>query len=344
MAASLGRRAAGISWWMEGSGTGVEVLNQSIYKSNQGKLMDMSRSDFHVIYDGPALQSSEMNVRDLAPALLALGQALEEANAALNDSRAKISVQVKATFKTGCFGIELNIVQSLMQQAQSLFGNDHIVSARSLLEWVGLIVGGKEGTKSLLWFIKWLRGRAIEKVVLLDNGNMRVVVDDDQIEIESQIITLFRQVKLRKALEEVLVPLHKDGIDQFAVTNKEQTQKFLIIDAAEVSYFAAPASEPETLSEEELVLNLQLVNVAFRDDNKWRFSDGNSTFFALMADVEFLNKVQNNEAFSRGDILTAKVRRIQTLSGEDMRSEYEILEVTNHRRAGVQLPMPFSDS
>ncbi|MFM0324820.1 hypothetical protein [Caballeronia glebae] len=305
--------------------------------------MDMSKETFHVLYDGPALANHEMDVRDLAPALLALGQVLEEANAAINDGRAKVHVQVRASFKTGCFGIELDLVQSLIQQAQSLFGNDHIASAKTLLEWVGLVVGGKEGVKSLLGFMKWLRGRKIDRIVLLDNGNMKVVLDEESIEIESQVIELFRRSDLRNALEGVLKPLDKIGIDKFAVVNKTQSKEFLVIDKSERIYFIAPAPEPEILAEEEVVMNLQLVNVAFRDDNKWRFSDGNSTFFALVEDVNFLNKVQSNEPFARGDILRARLRRIQVLSGEDMKTEYHVLEVLDHRRSGVQLPMPFSD-
>jgi hypothetical protein len=304
----------------------------------------MSKETFHVLYDGPALANHEMDVRDLAPALLALGQVLEEANSAINDGRAKVQVQVRASFKTGCFGIELDLVQSLIQQAQSLFTQDHIASAKTLLEWVGLVMGGKEGVSTLIGFMKWLRGRKIDKIVLLDNGNMKVVLDEESLEVESQIIELFRRSDLRKALEGVLKPLDKDGIDKFAVVNRTQSQEFVVIDKSERVYFTAPAPQAETLSEEEIVMNLQLVNVAFRDDNKWRFSDGNSTFFALVEDIDFLNKVQGNEPFSRGDILRARLRRIQVLSGEDMKTEYRLLQVLDHRRSGVQLPMPFSDT
>lgn len=306
---------------------------------------DMSKATFHVLYDGPALANHEMNVRDLAPALLALGQLLEETNAAVNDGKAKVSVQVRASFKTGCFGIELEVVQSLIQQIHLAFSTESVANAKSLLEWIGLIWDTAAKTAgtigSLIVFLKWLKGRTIKKVVLLDNGNVRVVLDDDAVEAESTVIALFRQAKLRQALEDVLQPLERDGIEEFAVTDQKQTERFLTVSKQELRYFTAPDEQPEMLAEDEVVMNLQLVNVAFREDNKWRFSDGNSTFYAQVEDVDFLNKVQSNEPFARGDILKARLRRIQSLSGETMKTEYIVLTVLEHRRSGVQLPMQF---
>ncbi len=64
-----------------------------------------------------------MNVRDLALALLAIGQLFDAANTALNRDEARVSVNVTAT-GAGSFEISFEIVQNLAGQITALFGRD----------------------------------------------------------------------------------------------------------------------------------------------------------------------------------------------------------------------------
>jgi len=307
---------------------------------------DMSKATFNVLYDGPALANSEMDVRDLAPALLALGELLEEANAVLNAGKAKVSVQVRASFKTGCFGIELDVLQGLLQQAQALFAHENVATAKNLLEWLGLIEdhAGKIAATGggLLWLIKKLRGRKIDQVTLLDNGNVKVVLDDGFLETEQQVIALYRQLRVRRALEKVLKPLESEGIDTFAATDLQQKHRFIEVTKAERSYFEAPDAESEHLSDEEAIVNLQIVSISFQDGNKWRFSDGANVFFADLLDESFSAQIASSAAsFTNGDILKVRLRKIQTLVGDTIKTEHQVTKVLEHRKAGTQLKMNF---
>lgn len=307
---------------------------------------DMSKASFNVLYDGPALANSEMDVRELAPALLALGSLLEEANSVINDGKAQVSVQVKATFKTGCFGIELEVCQSFLQHAHSLFSNESVSSAKELLEWLGLVkdnVGNiVAGGAGLLWLIKKIRGRRINQVVLLDNGKVRVVMDDDALEVEEKVLTLYRQFRVRQALEGVLKPLESEGIDTFAVTNLKQTDRFIEITKAERPYFKTPEPESEALSDDEFDVNLQIVSISFQEGNKWRFNDGASVFYADMLDDSFISQVAASAtSFTKGDILKVRLRRVQSIAGETFKTEYTVLKVLEHRKAAAQLKMNF---
>ncbi len=307
---------------------------------------DMSKASFNVLYDGPALANSEMDVRELAPALLALGELLEEANAVINHGRAQISVQVKASFKTGCFGIELDVVQSLLQQAQSLFAHDSVATAKELLEWLGLIEdhAGKlaAGIGGLIWLIKKLRGRTISQVVLLDNGKVKITLDDEHFEVEQRVLDLYRQFRVRRALEAVFKPLESEGIDTFAVTDLKQSHRFIEVSKPERHYFKTPEAEAEALSDDEFEVNLQIVSISFQDGNKWRFNDGASVFYADMLDEAFAAQVAASAAsFTKGDILKVKLRRVQSLAGENFKTEYSVLKVLEHRKAASQLKMNF---
>jgi len=50
---------------------------------------------FSIKYDGPALASHQMDVRELAPALMALASLLEEANREIYPEGSEVRVQVK---------------------------------------------------------------------------------------------------------------------------------------------------------------------------------------------------------------------------------------------------------
>ena len=72
----------------------------------------VSRAELHVVYDGDAVRSGSMDVKELAPALLSIGALCEEANRTLNGDRAQITVNVRAGFERGSFEVTLEILQT----------------------------------------------------------------------------------------------------------------------------------------------------------------------------------------------------------------------------------------
>lgn len=311
-------------------------------------MADMSKAAFHILYDGPALVNHEMNVNDLAPALLALGDVIEAANDALNGpKRARVSLNVKASFKTGCFGIELDVAQTLLQQVGALFSAAQAVTAADLLRWLGF--AWENGDKAmvygggLLWLLKKTKGKPIEHATRLESGNVRITIDGEPHEIEAEVIELYRNTKLRKALDDVLKPLDREGIDEFAITDRPQSERFFSIKGEERIYFSAPEAVVEELPSTEVETNLQLVNIAFRQDNKWRFSEGDQPFYANILDSTFLERVQENESFSAGDRLRVKLRRTQRMVDGALKVDYEIIEVLDHQRGISQIPIQFDE-
>ena len=70
-----------------------------------GHLDTMSR--FRVTYDGPALESSEMDVRELAPALLAIGDLLEASTQALCGDQVRPRVNVRGFVTPSPVGVAM---------------------------------------------------------------------------------------------------------------------------------------------------------------------------------------------------------------------------------------------
>lgn len=303
---------------------------------------DMSSANFRIVYDGPALAEHTMDVRDLAPALLAVAEMLEEANRVLNGDRAQVRVQVHGSFKTGSFGVDLEVVQTFVSQALDFFANDRrVVGSLNLMELLGVAYGSGMG---LVGLVRWLRGRKIRRVEITAGGSAaKVITDDGEQEVEARTIELLRSYKIRQALERaVKVPLDREGVETVAFLQQERVVES--IEKHERHAFSAPAPDEKTqIDEQEFTASLQLVSVPLREGYKWRVDDGNGPFTAIVLDEQFMQRMHRSEVpFTVGDILVARVRRRQYMAGSELKNEHEILQIIRHDSAYKQIPLPIT--
>jgi hypothetical protein len=301
----------------------------------------MGKSTFFTLkYDGSALQSHEMDVKELSPALFALGEAVEETNRILNGTRTKVVLNVKA-FKDGSLGVDLNLIQDFATQALDLFNNSGVTGSLNLLQ---ILLYGGAGISSLVKVIKWIQNRKIKNVVKLTSGNVRIELEDsDQLEIDGKTAKLLPVVKIRKSLEAVIyLPLQKDGVDEVSFISADKSSE--VISKDESKYFLSPELQEEPIDEREYEISLQIINAVFQENNKWRFSDGATCFWAEVQDQDFLKRVQmNSEAFAKDDILRVKILRKQFEVPSGLRTEFFILQVIAHKSALSNYPLPFSE-
>lgn len=83
-----------------------------------------------------------------------------------------------------------------------------------------------------------------------------------------------------------------------------------------------------------------IVTLTFKDGNKWRLYDGNATINAVISDLEFRRRVNANLVhFTKSDVLICNVRVRQWQTSSGAKTEYEILEVLEHRHGMEQIPM-----
>jgi hypothetical protein len=121
----------------------------------------MARTTLRIAYDGPALADGVMEVRDLAPALLALGRLLEQANRVVHGEKLRLSVRVIAGFRAGSFEIDLDLLQSWLREVQDLLSGDGATALANLIAFLGF---GGGATLGLFQLIRHLRGRQPERV------------------------------------------------------------------------------------------------------------------------------------------------------------------------------------
>lgn len=296
-------------------------------------MKDMSaKFHFSIKYDGPALVSHQMDVRELAPALIALSELLEHANKAAYPDASEVRVNVQGNFKGGSFGVDLIAVQTVAQQIVSLLSGNEATAASNLLGilgGLGLIGGG-----GLIGLIKWLRGRKPSAIRTAGDKVVFELMDAEQKEtFEVDLIAgkLYQTRVVRQTLARVVKPLEREGVDIFACGKDGATQS--VVTSDERVWFDMAASEADVVSNtvRQNVL-LQIESAVFKDDNKWRFHDGSNAFFAEIADRAFIDRINaGDERFGKGDVLIADLRIIQSITDSGLKQEYLIEKVHAHR-------------
>lgn len=297
----------------------------------------MIKENFQISYDGPALANNEMDVKDLAPALLSLGELLEEANRVVNGDKVSVVVNIKAT-RPGSLYIDLSVAQNVIEAARTLFCSDNvsaIVNAKGLLDILGIGGGG-----GLIALIAWIRNRKIKSVTRVEGDGFSIETEDGEIKYTNEReIKLFSSISIRKKVEAIVRPLKSDGIDKIGFISGEEITE---IEKEQIEYFKAPEIEEEVIEEKEVEMNLQIVNISFQKDGKWRFSDGNATFYADLLDQNFNREIELNEkVFAKDDLLKVRAKMRQTIFNGAIKTEYAIVQVLEHRSAAVQIRLPF---
>jgi len=290
---------------------------------------------FSVRYDGPALSNHTMDVRELAPALLALAHLVEEANKVALPDAAEVRLSVEGNFKSGSFGIDLVAIQSVAEQVISLLAGHGVTATANLITLLNALgfLRGNETCVGLIALIKRLRGRK-PATIRQEGDRVLITCNDTQttetIEVDLLTGKLYQSRVVRQNLEKSLKPLAREGVDFFAVG--QDGQAHTVVTAQELEMFTAAAEDEETVSDDvSRNVLLQIESTVFKEGNKWRFSDGGLAFHAEIADEAFLAKVNAGERFGKLDVLRVDLQRIQSITDSGLKIRHVITRVHEHR-------------
>ncbi|WP_063910996.1 hypothetical protein [Burkholderia ubonensis] len=289
---------------------------------------DMSNHEqFNVVHDGPALTEHRMDVRDLAPALVAIADLFSFANKELNGDNTEVRLEVKGSFKAGSFHSELIFIQSLANQIRDIFAGPNAAAFSNALAILGAL--GIVGSGGLIGLIRKLQGNRPHRIEPT-GSNVRIwVTEKESLEVEEAVYRLYRSKTVRVSLQKTLSPLERDGITSFGIVRGTKVE--LAIENDELGTFAIFEEAGEVVSDVVGRKVLLLESVVFKDGNKWRVHDGTYPFFAALDDEEFLAKVNAGERFGKGDVLVVDLRQIQIIGDDGLKNEYRILKVHEHR-------------
>lgn len=291
-------------------------------------------AEFQIIYNGPALESGTMDVRDLAPALLALSSLVDHINARVNGADKPITMKFKST-RQGSLIADLQIATTWVQDALDFFSSTKAEHLRTIMDtlWGGGITTGFAG---LFYLIKFLRGRPATRV---EPGPTSTTINvfNFQGDYITTSITTFELAQEPKTLLEagkVIKPLEKEGVDSFAIVSPGEKPEAFITKEDLPAFLPEKAEQP---AENISITLLQLVQADVTDANaKWRFTDGNGRFYAAIKDEDFMTRFLNREfTVGHNDALRVELVRRQTLINGKIRTDNEIRRVLNYYSGGV---------
>lgn len=268
-----------------------------------------------------------MDVRDLAPALLAVGQLFEAANKVLHGENSSARIRIR-TVSPGSFAVGLDVGVSFLTSLRDMLSGTDATAAANLIT---LLTFGISIPIGAIRLTKLLGGKRPTAISRLPEGLAVVEINGQKIEVDEPVVRLALDVNVRLALERVIAePLAKEGIDVVEIEGGGHSER---IEKSEAYFFLMPPDREAGVFESRYRGPFSIVNLSFKEGNKWRLHDGNSALNATVIDQSFLDRVNRNEvSFSKGDILICDVKVITRQEPKGLKAEYFIERVIEHRR------------
>jgi hypothetical protein len=153
-----------------------------------------------------------------------------------------------------------------------------------------------------------------------------------------QTIALAENKEVREQAAKAVSTLEHNGINSLSVLSEGHENVQITPD--EVRYFDLPEVEDEQLKNDVREMTLQIISLSFKEDNKWRVTDGAEPFSAAIEDTDFLKQVANDElSFAKHDYLICRVRERQFSTNKGLKKELTIERVLEHKPAPKQMKL-----
>ncbi len=193
---------------------------------------EVSKYEFSIAYDGKALAAGDVHaidVQSLAPALLAFGKLIREANTEFNGKKSTAKVLVVSDFEHKCFNINFEVVLGLLEQLKTLLGSEPVKTAKEVLEWLGLlgVPTGAIGGLTYLGFLKYRNGRKVIEAKPLTDADKAGIVevkiegDGNSVQVHNHVWQLSENPRALRATRDAFLPLGQDGFDNMKIRQAE---------------------------------------------------------------------------------------------------------------------------
>lgn len=268
-------------------------------------------------YQGPAVDDGTMNVYDAAANMVAFSNFVVAAAHKLYGEDVQVTADITA-FKHASFGTDL-MFQVMQATAATLPMLPNLISVATTV-------------KESIELYRFLKGEEPAKVQHINDHSINVTNNSGNIiVVNTPSLHLTLDKKAGEAAAQFIgAALSKPGVNQIEISSDGAQ---LVQATTDDALFYHPIGDEETLTESTSRMGLVIESLSFKDGNKWKMWNGSETLGYAMEDEDFIGRVNNGEAFRKGDILTCDVRVTQTKSGTALKLQRVIVKVHDHKTA-----------
>jgi len=285
-----------------------------------------------------------LNLFDLAPSLIAIGNVITESNKILNPEGREIAINIKP-FEKGSFIIDLYLfAQTNFDQILSFISSDYAEQIKTLLEWIGLTIAIGGGGKGLIQLIKFLKSKP-QNVEKLSSGDIRYTNKDGQsFTTNEKVNKLYNNCVIQNNTYQGFGKLlQQKGINEINTYIKGDIKSLETIkreDVEALKNYSEISGEENIINESESVIFLKFKRGSFDGDgNNWSFRIGNKNIIvAVVKDDIFLKKVKSGEIRpNHKDTFEVILKTKQKIKNEELITSYEIMKVLKYTEAPKQM-------
>lgn len=303
-----------------------------------------THSQFQLAYDGRSVADGTMDVRDLAPALAALGELLNRSNDLLNGESSAVTLRVVAGFDKGSFDVNLLLDQWIRDPAVATLPTLGSLSAQQILD---IVLGTYDKAKGVITgaakIYKAAKGERPTETKQGINANTNILVfgSNNTIITDPATARLYNDERVRDAITRAAEPLLKDGVDNLKVKRSNRIVETL--ERPDVGQLSG--SDLTTIARPEMPnpsrdIWVRVVKPNF-DGGRWSFHDGSAKFGAELEDKAFQARVNSREqGFFAGDTFLVRIRSEQHIDKKGNLTTRNVVEkVLDFRRSPRQHPL-----
>lgn len=293
-----------------------------------------------VLYDGPAVDDNSMDVRLVAPSLLALADLFAVAHSELGPTltpppRLEITGQRPGS-------VIIDMLLAAESGLVDLLNHERATAVANGLALSTPVVG------AIAWIVHRRRKGRESAIEPIGADLIRVTwPDGTTLAAPAGAQALIARMDFNRTAARVFEPLREDGIDAVELNTTRVGRGISArVQRDDLAGFNLPPESDVVLNDSTRTVTVRIETLPLKMGNKWRVNDGFASMWASLVDVAFARLMEEGtERFGVDDrlVVLMRDRQLRSGNGDGITWEHSILKVIEHKSAPPPDELPFGD-